>query len=153
MFNSELIIKIKEHTQELFSSLGYELVDLNYYRSPEGMILRFLVDRDKGGITLQECAQLNSSIGKLLDELGIINEKYILEVSSPGLDRPLVTEGDFRRAINSQIQIFLKEPIFGKLEYIGRVVSVDVQGICIDLDNFGQIKIQISKINKAKRVI
>jgi len=153
MNNQDVVTQVKERAQAMFLTLGYELVDLKYYKTPEGMMLQFFVDRKEGGITLGECAQLNHSISKMLDEESLINEKHILEVSSPGLDRPLVGESDFRRVVNSNVQIFLKEPILGKLEYFGRIIAVDIQGVCLDIENFGQIKIQFSKINKAKRVI
>ena len=70
-----------------------------------------MADRPEGGIRLGECSQLNRGIGALLDEKDFLSGRYILEVSSPGLDRPLKTKNDLSRKINCEAHFFLNEEV------------------------------------------
>ena len=155
MINSqeEIADRIKNSTRDMIDSLGYDLVELKYSRTSYGMAVQFLIDRKEGGITVEECTQLNRSIGEMLDHKNIISGKYVLEVSSPGLDRSLSQEGDFRRALNSNVRVFLKEPIEEKLEFQGKILSVDSECVCLETEKNNQMVIQFSKINKAKQEI
>lgn len=144
---------IEDSVEGILEPLGFVLIELKSMRTGEGVILRFLVDRQEGGITLGECTQLNNQIGILLDEKNIFNDKYTLEVSSPGLDRPLVEPQDFKRALEKRIHIFLKEAEDDRLEFEGRLVRLDTNGIFIINDENKEVFISFSKINKAKRVI
>jgi len=95
---------------------------------------------------------LNREIGVLLDEKDIIKEKYILEVASPGLDRPLKTRDDFLRLLNKPAKFFLNEVINGKLEWDGSIDRVDQESVFI-MAKEGIIELPIIKINKAKLII
>lgn len=129
-----------------------ELVELNFVKSKGRPILKLLVDRKDGRISLGECARLNETIGILLDAQNIIESGYILEVSSPGLDRPLRTKSDFTRCINRKAKFFLSEPIKGKLEIDGIISKAEDNSVYIDLG--GEIiEIPLAKINKAKQVL
>lgn len=79
-----------------------DLVDIIYRYEGRGLVLRVLVDKPEGGITLDECAGLNNEISRILDEKDMLQQRYILEVSSPGLDRPLNSKNDFLRCINKE---------------------------------------------------
>jgi ribosome maturation factor RimP len=147
-----LLDRIRELISGLFESRQLDLVDLKMQREKGRMFLRFFVDKSEGGITLDECANLNTEIGKILDETGIIQESFVLEVSSPGLDRRLITEKDFRRVINKNIRIFLSEEVEGRLEFIGQLLRVEAEKIVIFF-NEKEITIPLDKINKAKQVI
>jgi len=153
MYPQEIVDRVKSCTQEMIDSLGYDLVDLKYSRTSYGMALAFLIDRKEGGITIEECTQLNRSISEMLDKQDMISGKYMLEVSSPGLDRPLNDEKDFMRALNSNVRVFLKEPIDGKLEFQGKILSADSTSVCLETEKGNQIDVQFSKINKAKQEI
>lgn len=128
------------------------LVDLVYRREGRGMVLRILVDRPEGGINLGECARLNSGISAMLDEKGIPDERYILEVSSPGLDRPLKTKNDFLRCINRRVRIFLSEEIENAWEVDGRITKADEMYVYVETEK-GEIFIPLPKINRAKQII
>ena len=86
------------------------LVDLMFRPQGRKFILRILVDQPGGGISLDRCAYLNNAIGQLLEQDDLIPDSYLLEVSSPGLDRPLLNSEDFARCINRKVRIFLNEP-------------------------------------------
>ena len=153
MLSKDTIGLIEENAKQILDPLGFELIELKSMNSGSGLILRFLVDRVEGGITLNDCAQLNKNIGKLLEEKDIISEEYALEVFSPGLDRPLLAPGDFRRTLEKKIHIFLKEEQDGKLELEGKLVKLDDAGICIKNGENNELSIPFSKINRAKQVI
>ncbi|MBL7196474.1 MAG: hypothetical protein ISS47_00085 [Candidatus Omnitrophica bacterium] len=153
MLSKDTLRLIEDNVRQILDPLGFELIEFKGISSSNSMILRFLIDRTKGGITLNECAQLNNDIGQLLDEKNIVSEKYTLEVFSPGLDRPLVDSRDFRRTLEKRIHIFLKEEQYGKLELEGKLVKLDIDGIFIINDKDKELFISFSKINRAKQVI
>lgn len=129
-----------------------ELVEVKFHYEGKSAFLRILVDRPEGGISLGECAQLNTAIGNLLDEKNIIDHRYILEVSSPGLDRPLKTKNDFIRCIGKKVKFFLNEPISGKIEWDGVVKEVKDDCIIIDTAK-GIIEAGFTKVVKGKQLI
>jgi ribosome maturation factor RimP len=154
MYNyaQELSEKIKAAVSDLIKVSGYELIDLALRKVSGVLNLQFFVDRPFGGISLKECASLNEQLGELLDKENILDGRYILEVSSPGVDRPLKNEKDFLRAKGRYIRVFLGEPHDGKIELEGSIDNAS-EGI-LSLNTADAIKnIPLSKINKAKQVI
>ena len=144
---------IWENVKQILDPLGFELVEWKAIRSNNELILRFLIDRLEGGITLNECAQLNRDISQLLDEKNIVGQEYSLEVSSPGLDRPLQESKDFQRVMEKVIHVFLNEKQEGKLEFQGKLVRLEKEGIVLNDNRHGELFIPFTKINKAKQVV
>lgn len=125
-----------------------ELIDLEIKGTGPYSILRIYVDRP-GGITLDECARLSSKLSDFLDVEDLIPHRYTLEVSSPGLDRPLTSEKDFSRKIGEKVKIFLKEPMGKKNELDGQIK--DLKEDKLFLDEEGEEKIvPFDKILKGK---
>jgi ribosome maturation factor RimP len=150
---SDIIIgELNSLLKDYLISLNFILVDIICRYEGNGLVLRVLVDKSNSGINLDECAMLNREIGVLLDEKDIIKEKYILEVASPGLDRPLRTRDDFLRLLNKPAKFFLNEVINGKLEWDGSIDRVDQNSVFI-MAKEGIIELPIIKINKAKLII
>jgi ribosome maturation factor RimP len=145
------IDKIKEVVMPLLENYCIDLVDLHFHRGRKQIILKFLVDKPNGGISLDDCAKLNEDISELLDKENLIQESFLLEVSSPGLDRPLLTIKDFIRAKNKEVRIFLREPIEGKLEWTAEIKNVKENSIIMNI-NGKETQIPIDKINKAKQI-
>lgn len=143
--------KIKEISKPILDSQDVVLVDLFLRRDKKKIILRFLIDKPEGGISLDECAKLNEIIGEALDKDALIQESFILEVSSPGLDRPLITIEDFSRVQGRDIRVFLREPVNEKIEIAGKLDSLKEDKIVIDTAD-KKIEIPIDKINKAKQI-
>jgi ribosome maturation factor RimP len=128
------------------------MAEVNFSKTKRGLILRFLVDKPTGGISLQECGMLNERLSELLDKENMIEGSYVLEVSSPGVDRPLYSEKDFLRVWGRRVKIFFNEPVDKKLEIEG--VVDEVKDAVVFLRQGGQIiKIPLDKIKKAKQVI
>ncbi len=142
-----IIDNVKGLTANLLRDKAIELVDLMYRRERPGMVLRFLVDKE-GGITLNECAELNERIGALLDAEDVIPDKYTLEISSPGLDRPLRTKRDFERVMGREVRVHMYAPVNDKKDYEGVVSGVDDEKVTI-----GEISVPLNKISKAKQKV
>ncbi len=152
MDRQTLIEELKSTIQDFLKTKNLYLVDLIYRYEGKDLVLRILVDKPEGGISLDECAYLNNDIGEILDEKDIIQGRYILEVSSPGLDWPLKSKDDFLRCINRSVRFFLNELINGKLELEGTINKVGDDSVYIDIDG-NTIEIPISKITKAKQIV
>lgn len=118
------IEKIEELVSELLKERGFELVDLEYQREPKGRVLRLFIDRE-GGITLDDCSYVSELLGPKLDRTELIKESYLLEVSSPGIERRLKKAKDFIRFKGSKIAVKTTEPIEGRRNITGMMISAD----------------------------
>lgn len=115
--------RVRTLAQELIARAGYELVDLEYRREPGGWTLRLFIDKP-GGVTLGDCEQVSREFGTVLEVEDPIPHTFHLEVSSPGLDRPLTREGDFLAAEGKLVRIVVREPINGQRNFSGRLIDV-----------------------------
>lgn len=147
-----IISELKNIIGDYLKIQRLDLIDLIYRHEGRDLIVRILIDRPEGGITVGECAKLNIQISNLLDEKEILQTRYILEVASPGLDRPLKTKNDFLRCTNRRVRFFLSEPINGKIELEGLISKVENDSVYIE-SRSEIIEIPLTKINKAKQII
>lgn len=129
-----------------------ELVDLVIARGRRRLILRFLVDKPQG-ISLEECARLNRQLSKRLDQENIIQESYILEVSSPGLDRPLLNTRDFQRHQGELVRVVLHQPQDKENVYQGCIKQIDDSALIINTEKEQSIRIARENIARANLVI
>lgn len=148
----ETVVELENIIGEYLKAQGLELVELLLRHEGQGLILRILVDRPQGGITLDECTRLNIQVSNLLDEKDILQSRYILEVSSPGLDRPLKAKNDFVRCVGRKVRLFLNEAVKDKLELEGTINKIEGDSVYFER-NGEVIEIALTKINKAKQVI
>ena len=108
--------KIASVVEPLLAQEAAELVDIEWLHEHGRQVLRFYLDK-KGGITLDDCEHLSNRIGALLDEADLVPGSYVLEVSSPGLDRVLKKEKDFARFAGKAVQVRLKVPQDGRRNF------------------------------------
>ncbi len=149
----DILLKIKPHLIQHLEKNGFVLVDMRFYKNKEGQVtLEILADRASGGITLDECTRLNRELGDVIEATGYVLWPYLLDISSPGVDRPLVTAADFRRALGKDLRVFLKEMVAGKIEYRGILESCGEESIMVK-EGTTTIEIPLNKVNKAKQVI
>jgi ribosome maturation factor RimP len=109
------------------ASRGFELVDVELGKGPGGHVVRLLVDKD-GGIGLEDLQSVSEEISAILDVEDPLPASYTLEVSSPGLDRPLHREADYRRFVGRLAKVSSYELVDGRRHWTGRIVEVE-QGI------------------------
>lgn len=147
-----MLDQLKQIIEPILEKEGAELVDLIFRREGNRQVLRLLVDKE-GGISLAECVKLNERISTLLDEANAIAESYILEVDSPGIDRPFKTKRDYGRSIGRMVRVTLSEAILDKKEYIGRLEEILEDSIKIDTEKKGIIEIPFGKITRARQEV
>lgn len=152
MSQEVLIKELKVLILAGLESKNLEFIDLIYRTEGKRLILTVLADRPEGGITLQECALLCRQLKNLLEEKDIITQDYVLEVSSPGLDRPLNSKQDFLRSLNKEVVFFLNDLVNGKLQWQGIICKVDADTVFIQ-GAMGILEIPLIKVNKAQLVI
>lgn len=151
--NRRNIIKIvQEHCEPIIEDLGYDLVDLEFVKEKGDYFLRFYIGK-AGGITIDDCQKVSEIIGDELDEIDPIKESYYLEVSSPGLDRPLKTDKDLKRNIGMNVELSLYKTIDGKKAYIGELLDYSDEYITILEENQGKKDIERDAISNIKLVI
>ena len=148
LIDERLTEKIMELIQPLFKEWHYELVEFKLRRQGQTLYVSVIADRPTGGITMGEVALLNRNIGQLIEEAGLIEERYVVEASSPGLDRPLSTANDFARVIGREVKFYLRVPLENRLEYLG--IVREALDNCVIID-YGAHTLEISydNINKA----
>lgn len=138
--------------QVICNGMGIELVQLTVRGVNETIHIELLADLPAGGISFDECARLNRGLDKELYEGLKLGDNYILEVSSPGLDRPLTAVADFRRACGRRVRLYLKERVQGKMEFDAVVKDVRGQEILFET-KIGEQMIGIAKIERARQII
>jgi ribosome maturation factor RimP len=114
------------------NALGYELVDLDLRVGANGL-LRVFIDA-ANGVTLDDCEKVSRQISALLDVEDPIPGRYVLEVSSPGVDRRLRTSGHFAQHVNEEVRIQLTRPKDGRRRFRGRLADVDEDAVSILVD-------------------
>jgi ribosome maturation factor RimP len=147
-----LIQELTDLISSYLSAQGLELIELINRPQGERVILTVLVDKPKGGIALQECVSVCHQLKILLEEKNIIEGDYVLEVSSPGLDRPLKKRSDFLRVLDKEAVFFLNDLVHGKCQWQGVVCKVDETNVFIQTPG-GILEVPLTKINKAKLVV
>ncbi len=152
---AQVIKKIEELVQPLLDELGCELVDLEYQREQRGWVLRLFLDKE-GGINLDDCAMASREISSLMDVENIINTAYSLEVSSPGIERPLKKPQDFKRFSGQLVKIKTLDSIDpdatgkNRKTFIGTLSGLEDDNVLLILKNKNDaVAIALSQIDKA----
>jgi ribosome maturation factor RimP len=148
----DLDSKIKELVLPYLEKAGLELVEARIWRGGNTYNLTLLIDKPCGGITLDECSCANQEIGAILESADVFSQRYILEVCSPGLDRPFTQERDFKRVLGKEVCVYLKEKVNNKLEFTGLVQDVKEEKVFLKTGE-EVATLLIGNIQKAKQVI
>lgn len=136
---------VNETIEPLLDAQGVELVELQLKQHRGRWLVRIFVDNDIG-ISLEDCRRLTFEIGHLMDAENVIPGSYVLEISSPGLDRPLRTLRDFRRQQQRVVTVFLQVPHLDKAQYTGRVAGVTESHLFLQTDSDTPVRIPIQSI-------
>jgi len=127
---SPVIKEVTSLIEPILDEMEIELVDIEYLHEQGRWILRIYVD-EPGGITLDDCARVSREIGGLIEVKDIFHQEYVLEVSSPGLNRRLKKEQDFERAVGKNVKIRLFTPLEGQRSFRGSLQSFQDGILCL----------------------
>jgi ribosome maturation factor RimP len=128
--------------------LGYELVEVEYGQFETGLILRLYIDKDQG-VTLDHCVEVSRLASAILDQHDFGNDQYNLEVSSPGIDRPVRKPEDFIRFIGEPLKVKTIAPVGGRKRFKGTLTGFDDGMISVDIDG-DLFSIHVENIKKAQ---
>lgn len=131
---------------------GYEMVDVEYVKEGSNWYLRALIDKP-GGITINDLEGVSRKLSDLLDEEDFISDAYILEVSSPGLGRPLKKDRDFDRSIGEEIEVHLYRSLNGNKQYVGLLKSYDKDTITIEDEDGSEIALDRVNVSLVRLTI
>ena len=125
--------KAEELLLPIVEGQGFELVDVEYVKEAGNWYLRGYIDKP-GGITVNDCEAVSRVFSDKLDEKDFIEDSYIMEISSPGLDRPLKKEKDFARSMGKLVEIRTYRPIDKQKEFCGVLTAYDSNSVTIEED-------------------
>lgn len=149
----QLVEEIKEVILPVVEEAGLELVEIQYRQEATGWTLRIIIYKE-GGISIDDCTRISRETSHILDVEDLIPHKYNLEVSSPGLDRPLTTSRDFQRNIGAKVSmtVALAGDEDRPTEVVGVITGIENEEISLQADT-EKITYPLEKIIKAKLVI
>ena len=147
--NPKLKSSILTLIKPVLSNDEIELVDIEYESISKRKVLRLLIHKP-GGVKIEDCQYVSRLIEPVLDVNELITGDYILEVASPGLDRPLKTEADFRRAYGHSVKIITNRTINNRNQFVGEVNHVENGIVELTDTSSKRIQIPVAQIAKAK---
>lgn len=142
---------LEELTAPVVESLGYDLTDLTFEKRGKDWYLTLFIDSEKG-ISLDDCEKVSREISELLDEKDPIEQSYFLEVSSPGMDRPLKKDKHFLSNLDRKIAVHLFAPLDGKKDIEGVLKAYQADELTLELETGEMLTLELSKIAKANRL-
>jgi len=141
--------QIRQILHPILESMGLTLWDLEFHKQGPQWLLRIFIDRESGGVTLNDCETVNRDLGAALDVEDIISHPYTLEVSSPGLDRTLSKPEHFARFAGSMVKIKTFQPINGQKVFRGTLLGLVEGMVSMELETGLVLEIPMTGITKA----
>jgi len=142
--------KARAVAEPLLAGEGLELVDVEFVHEREGWVLRLVIDK-AGGVGLEDCAQASHAVETAIDVEDVVPHEYHLEVSSPGLNRPLKKPEHFRRAAGQKVKVKTFGPIGEppRKHFSGILKDVRADGVVVEVEGAGPFQIPFKDIAKA----
>ena len=144
--------KTERLVMPIIDEKGFEFVDTEFVKEGNSHYLRVFVDKP-GGITIDDLESVSRPLSDKLDENDFIDEQYILEVSSPGLGRPMKKDRDFDRNMEKVVDIHLYKAQDGEKEWVGQLKGYDKETITIELEEGNEIKLDRANVSLAREYI
>jgi ribosome maturation factor RimP len=142
--------RLQQMLEPVVQALGYELVLMEFSPSTKSGLLRLYID-SPGGILIEDCERVSREVAALLDVEDPISSNYRLEVSSPGLDRPLVTQAHFERFLGEQARVQLLVPRDGRRRFVGWIRGANKDAVQIETRE-GMVELAYAEIDRARLV-
>ena len=152
---ADVIQQVRTIAARVAAAHGIEIFDVQYRREAHGMVLRIRIDRPGAAATAEEsvsvddCARVSRDLSAVLDVEDVLPGAYTLEVSSPGLDRPLRNADDYRRFAGRYAKLVVKPPLEGQGYFKGRLGGVDGSDVIVDGDDGRRHRVPIEFITRA----
>jgi ribosome maturation factor RimP len=149
----EIPEELRALIEPVVDGTGFELVDVQLARGGKPWTLKITIDTPEcdGRVSVDSCAAISRELGSQLDVADAIEAGYRLEVSSPGLDRPLAREKDFASACGREVQIETRQPISGRRRFRGVLLRFEEDVAAIEVDG-NEVEICFAEVSKAKTV-
>lgn len=150
-----VVEQVRAIADRVAGSHGLEIFDVRFRREGSGMVLRVQIDRPGTGATAEEsvsvedCATVSRDLSAILDVEDVVPTAYTLEVSSPGLDRPLRDAADYRRFAGRRAKLVMREAVDGQMFFRGQLAGVDGREVLIDAEDGRRHRVAIGVITRA----
>ena len=125
MLSRKVIEIVEKILLPILNNKNLELIDIEYKKDGNNWFLRVSIDKEPGGIDIEDCEEVSEELSKKLDEVDPIPNPYFLEVASPGAERPLKNEKDIKKSIGKNVHISTYTPIGGKKVFEGKLVKFE----------------------------
>lgn len=151
---ADVILEVRAIAARVAAAYGIEIFDVQYRREAQGMVLRIQIDRPgpaataEDSVSVEDCARVSRDLSAVLDVEDVLPGAYTLEVSSPGLDRPLRTADDYRRFAGRYAKLVVKPAVDGQGYFKGRLGGVDGAHVIVDGDDGRQHRVPLASITR-----
>jgi ribosome maturation factor RimP len=150
-----VVEQVRALANRIAGTYGLEIFDVQFRREAGGMMLRVLIDRlgpaatAEDSVSVQDCAHVSRDLSAVLDVEDIVATAYTLEVSSPGLDRPLRQPDDYRRFSGRRAKLVMRQPVDGRTFFKGRLGGMDDDAVLIDAEDGRRHRVPVGVITRA----
>jgi ribosome maturation factor RimP len=152
--HAELVRRVEAAAARAALAEGVELVEVSVRGPSRKRLVRVDIDRvGTAGVGLADCKRVSDALGRILDEDDVIPGSYVLEVSSPGTDRPIRTAADLRRNTGRRLVVTTAEPIGGRREFRGLLVQATGDSMTLQIDDREAVEIPLERIANAHQDI
>lgn len=141
--------KLKALLKPLVEDLGYEFVGVEYLPNPKNRLVRIYIDRDETGIVIEDCERVSREVSAMMDVEDPVSGHYTLEVSSPGIERPLFEADHFRRFAGETARVKMYVPIEGRRKFKGAIVRADEATVVLLVDGV-ECELPLGDIQRAE---
>ncbi len=151
----DVVERVRELAGRAAGSYGLEIFDVQFRREGQGLVLRVQIDRPgpaataEESVSVEDCARVSRDLGAMLDVEDIVPDAYTLEVSSPGLDRPLRHASDYQRFAGRRAKLVMREAVDGQKYFKGRLGGVDADAVLIDAEDGRRHRVPLGVITRA----
>jgi len=154
----DVVEQVRALAGRVAGSYGLDIFDVQFRREGRGLVLRVQIDRPgpsataTESVSVDDCARISRDLSAVLDVEDLVPDAYTLEVSSPGLDRPLRSADDYRRFSGRQAKLVMREPVDGQKYFKGRLGGVEdgaVVAVLIDAEDGRRHRVPIDVITRA----
>jgi ribosome maturation factor RimP len=148
MDKSSIVDRVRIAAEKAAETGGIEIVNVELAGTKAEAVLRIYIDKE-GGVTLEDCGQVSREVEAILDEEDFIPTRYVLEVSSPGIERPLFSKADFVRFTGQLAKIRTREAVGEQRTFVGVITEIDGDTITVDDRTSGPVSFDYANVEKA----